>query len=92
MKAIDPTPDRFSELAAYNSAMYQQRTIPRPDLGVDVVQLVFVEPDRTQFTEEHHARMAVLQAEFNVWSRQRFEAEGGTVIDMPSGGLLRVPW
>lgn len=91
MKRSDPMPSRFAELAAYNTAMHQQVLTPRPDLG-DAVQIVFVEPDRPQFTEEHHARMAVLQAEFDVWSRQQFEAEGCTVIDMPDGGLLRVPW
>lgn len=81
-------PSRYEELAAYNAAMYRQHTTPRPDLGDGVVELVSVEPDRSQFTEERHARMEALQDEFNAWSRRQMEEDGFIVIDVPGGDLL----
>ncbi|MGW1353025.1 hypothetical protein ACWCQE_27720 [Streptomyces sp. NPDC002409] len=92
MSRIDPMPSRFEELAEYNAAMYQQRTRPRPDLGDDVVELVLVEPDRSRFAEEYHARMELLQDEFDAWSRSHLEGSGFRVVDVPGGGLLGLPW
>ncbi|MFF5422429.1 hypothetical protein, partial [Streptomyces misionensis] len=87
MSSIDPMPSRFEELDEYNAAMYQQRTRPRPDLGDDVVELVLVEPDRSRFTEEHHARMELLQDEFDAWyrgqRRRQLESSGFRVVDVP---------
>ncbi|MFD8820795.1 hypothetical protein ACFV1C_00250 [Streptomyces sp. NPDC059605] len=92
MSSIDPLPSKFEELAEYNTAMYQQHTRPRPDLGGDVIELVLVEPDRSRFTEEHHARMELLQDEFDAWSRDQLESSGFRVVDVPGGGLLGLPW
>lgn len=90
---FEPMPERFAELADYNTTMAtEQITEPAPDIHPEAQRISFGPRPVPPYSLEYHARMAALQQDYDRWAREQYTRRGYTVVELGEGaGSLAIP-